>query len=581
MIFAIDFETYYDKHVSISAQGVYHYLHDAACDIYLVAVYSDEAQYAYVGEPQGMDWARLHGQELVAHNARFDEACFDRLKELGVIAPSITPSCWHCTADMSVFFGAGRNLAEAARTLLGVNTVDKTPREDMLGKTWLEARMLGWSERLAEYCLHDAWLCYRIWTRWADRWPEWERRLSRLTRSMCREGIAVDRARLQTGLQKLGSEMSDALLELPWVPEQPPLSPKALRQECVKAGIPAPATLAEGSPACARWELLYGSSYRWVAAMRNYRKANTLSTKLQTLESRLIGDVFPYALKYYGAHTGRWSGDAGFNVQNLPRAAQFGVDLRGMFVPRPGHTFIISDLGQIEQRVLSWLAGDNRMMEVLETGVSVYEAHARATMGWTGGSLKHENPQLYRLAKARVLGLGYGAGAAVFVQIAKTMAGLDIEMSQAQRVVAEYRRTNPLITDLWRRLDRAFALAQGRAFNLPLPPGRRLIYRNVQRPGSGYSADLQGRRVSFFGGKLTENLTSATARDVLGHSLLRCADAGLRVVLHVHDEVVVEVPTAELDTAVHKVESIMTTTPDWLTGLPLSAETFTSTQYTK
>lgn len=581
MIFAIDFETYYDKRVSISVQGVYHYLHDAACDIYLVSVYSDEAQFAYVGEPQGMDWARLHGQELVAHNARFDEACFERLKELGVIAPSITPSCWHCTADMSVFLGAGRSLAEAARTLLGVNTVDKTPREDMLGKTWLEARMLGWAERLAEYCLHDAWLCYRIWTRWADRWPEWERRLSRLTRSMCREGIAVDRARLQSGLQKLGAEMSDALLELPWVPEQPPLSPKALRQECVKAGIPAPATLAEGSPACERWELLYGASYRWVAAMRNFRKANILSTKLQTLESRLIGDVFPYALKYYGAHTGRWSGDAGFNVQNLPRAAQFGVDLRGMFVPRPGHTFIISDLGQIEQRVLSWLAGDNRMMEVLETGVSVYEAHARATMGWTGGSLKHENPQLYRLAKARVLGLGYGAGAAVFVQIAKTMAGLDIEMSQAQRVVAEYRRTNPLITDLWRRLDRAFALAQGRDFNLPLPSGRRLIYRNVQRAGSGYSAEVQGRRVSFFGGKLTENLTSATARDVLGHILLRLADAGLRVVLHVHDEVVVEVPTAELDTAVHKVESIMTTTPDWLTGLPLSAETFTSTQYTK
>ena len=581
MIYAIDFETYYDKRVSISVQGVYHYLHDAACDIYLVAVYSDEAQFAYVGEPQGMDWARLHGQELVAHNARFDEACFERLKELGVIAPSITPSCWHCTADMSVFFGAGRSLAEAARTLLGVNTVDKTPREDMLGKTWLEARMLGWAERLAEYCLHDAWLCYQIWTRWADRWPEWERRLSRLTRSMCREGIAVDRARLQSGLQKLGAEMSDALLELPWVPEQPPLSPKALRQECVKAGIPAPSTLAEGSPACERWELLYGSSYRWVAAMRNFRKANILSTKLQTLESRLIGDVFPYALKYYGAHTGRWSGDAGFNVQNLPREAQFGVDLRGMFVPRPGYTFIISDLGQIEQRVLSWLAGDNRMMEVLETGVSVYEAHARATMGWTGGSLKHENPQLYRLAKARVLGLGYGAGAAVFVQIAKTMAGLDIEMSQAQRVVAEYRRTNPLITDLWRRLDRAFAVAQGRDFNMPLPSGRRLIYRNVQRAGSGYSAEVQGRRVSFFGGKLTENLTSATARDVLGHILLRLADAGLRVVLHVHDEVVVEVPTAELDTAVHKVESIMTTTPDWLTGLPLSAETFTSTQYTK
>ncbi len=580
MTYAIDFETYYDKRVSVSVQGVYHYLHDAACDIYLVAVYSDEAKFAYVGSPQDMDWTRLQGQELVAHNARFDQACFERLQELGIIPADIRPALWNCTADLSVFLGAGRSLKEAAHTLLGVD-VDKTPREDMLGKTWMEAKMLGWADKLAEYCLHDAWLCYRLWVRWSDGWPEWERRLSRHTREMCGKGIAIDAAQVQDGLQKLGSVMAASLLELPWVPEYPALSPKALRLECVKAGIDAPASLAEGSPECERWENQYGETHRWVAAMRDFRKANTLHKKLLTLQSRMVESIFPYGLKYYGAHTGRWSGDAGFNVQNLPREAQFGVDLRHMLVPRPGHTFIVSDLGQIEQRVLSWLAGDNRMMEVLATGVSVYEAHARATMGWAGGSLKHENPSIYRLAKARVLGLGYGAGAGVFVKIAKIMAGLDITFSEAERVVAEFRRTNQLILDLWRNLDTAFSSAVGRDFELPLPSGRKLIYRKVQRSGRNFSAEVQGRRMPFFGGKLVENLTSATARDVLGHIILRLEDAGYRVVMHVHDEVVVEVPTAHLDTATKDVEAIMTTNPDWLAGLPLTAETFTTNFYTK
>lgn len=84
-----------------------------------------------------------------------------------------------------------------------------------------------------------------------------------------------------------------------------------------------------------------------------------------------------------------------------------------------------------------------------------------------------------------------------------------------------------------------------------------------------------------FGGKLTENLTSAVARDVLADILLRLDAAGYRVVMHIHDEVVVEVPTAGVDTALKDVHRIMTTTPDWLEGLPLSAETITSPFYTK
>lgn len=580
MTFGIDFETYYDSRISVTTLGLDAYMGHPACDIYMVAIYSHEADYAYVGTPAQADWRRLNGHHLVAHNAAFDKACFERLQREDVI-PADIQCTWDCTADLSVFLGAGRSLQEAAKTLLGLD-ISKQVRADMKGKTFMEAVMLGSADDLAKYCLGDAKLAYLLWANYAARWPEWERRLSRLTREMCRHGVAIDRAALDKGLQTLGMVMAEALQRLPWAATAPPLSPAALRKECAKAGIPAPASLVAGSEACDAWEAEYGKRMPWVAAMRDYRKANTLYKKLRTLESRLRDDgTFGYGLKYYGAHTGRWSGDAGYNIQNLPRTPMFGVDLRAMLIPRPGHVFIVSDLGQIEQRVLSWLAGDNQMMEVLATGVSVYEAHARATMGWTGGKLKEENPDLYRLAKSRVLGLGYGAGASVFVKIAKSMAGLDVSLSQAEQAVGEFRRTNPLILDLWRYLDIALRSHEGKDFELPLLSGRSLTYRHVRRCSSGMAADVQGKRCQFFGGKLAENLTSATARDVLGWILLRLEDAGFRVVMHVHDEVVVEVPMDQAEVAKAKVHSIMTTNPPWLEDLPLSAETFLTNRYTK
>ncbi|MBQ7022299.1 MAG: hypothetical protein IJN29_01880 [Akkermansia sp.] len=503
MIYAIDFETYYDKQVSITTLGIHQYLHHPDCSIYLVSVYSAEAGFSYVGKPDKLDWHQFHGHTFVAHNARFDRACFERLRELGIVPADVQVE-WQCTADLVSALGYGRSLKAAVESVFGV-AVNKDTRADMCGKTWEDG-------------------------------------------------------------------------------STPILSPKCLKEECAKAGIPAPISLAQDSEDCAAWEEKYGESFPWVAAMRDYRKANTLKKKLETLESRIKEDgSFAYSLKYIGAHTGRWSGDEGFNIQNMPRVPMFGVDLRKMIIPRPGHTFIISDLSQIEQRVLSWLAGDNDMMEELEKGISVYEAHARATMGYSDPEpLKHKNPDLYRLAKARVLGLGYGAGAAVFVRIAKTIAGLDISQQQAQQIVSAFRSSNKHITQLWAKLEQAFAVNMGKScFALPLPSGRKLYYRNLAMTPKGMSAEVQGKRFSFFGGKLTENLTSATARDVLGEILLNLDAAGYRVVMHIHDEVVVEVPTADVDNALIDIHRIMTTAPEWLEGLPLAAETTTSTFYTK
>ncbi|MGN0828102.1 MAG: DNA polymerase [Akkermansia sp.] len=118
-------------------------------------------------------------------------------------------------------------------------------------------------------------------------------------------------------------------------------------------------------------------------------------------------------------------------MQNLHKGEHHGVDMRALFIPRPGHKFVISDLSQIETRVLLYLAGDTTQLEEIAKGTSPYEAHARASMGWTGGKLKEEDPGLYALAKARVLGLGFGCGKVRFSDLAKSMVGIELTPEEA------------------------------------------------------------------------------------------------------------------------------------------------------
>lgn len=268
------------------------------------------------------------------------------------------------------------------------------------------------------------------------------------------------------------------------------------------------------------------------------------------------------------------------NCQNLPREATFGVDLRRCIVARPGRKFIVSDLSQIEPRVMAWLCGEHTLLDQLRKGVPLYEAHARQTMGWKGGSLKKEDPRLYALAKARVLGLGYGCGPDKFVAVARTMGGIELSASDARATVTAFRQSNRGILALWNRLGTDFkrSVREG-TYEVELPSGRTLTYYNVSSHG-GWTCQTQrgGPKVRMYGGKLAENLVQAVARDVFAEALLRLAAAGIDVVLHCHDEVVCEVP---IDTDPADIERLMSITPDWLPGCPLAAESVESEHYLK
>ena len=210
--------------------------------------------------------------------------------------------------------------------------------------------------------------------------------------------------------------------------------------------------------------------------------------------------------------------------------------MRRIFIPHPGNVFIISDLAQIEARVALYLAGDEKQLNLLRDGTSIYEVHARATMGYTGSEpLKVADPDLYRLAKARVLGLGYGCGAAKFMLLAKSMADVDLTLSQANVQVADFRRKNAMLVNLWNNLENRFKRYRGQDFHVQLYSGRELVYRDIHPFAGEWHATVQGRTAAYYGGKLCENITQATARDIFCHMLLALEDAGYTCRFHVHD----------------------------------------------
>jgi hypothetical protein len=593
--YAIDFETYYDKETSITTLGQWHYLRSPASDIYMVAIQGPGVD--YVGCPKKAPWAKIDGHKWVAHNYSFDGAVIERLREQGCVQSK--PVAWDCTANLSVAVGAPRNLLGASRELLDRH-IDKDPRDKMHSKKWSDVEGTEFGKEVLEYARQDAKACLGIYEKFSGDMLPAESELSKHTIEMGWRGIQVDQDAVSAGIKALQKVTWESENALPWIDETDGvvLSTKAFRRECAKAGIPWPTSLAENSEECALWESQYGEQVPFVGIMRDWRKANSLLAKLKVMQGRIKPDgTMSYGLKYMGAHTGRWSGDSKFNVQNLPRNEMFGVDLRGCIVPRPGKKFVICDLAQIEPRVLAWLSGNEGLLDAIKNGYGIYEAAAKNMSLWDGpkGTLKKTDAPLYQLVKAMVLGLGYGAGAKKFALIAKMQYGIDMTETKSTLIVNDFRTRNQPILDLWRKLEGDFQRAKAdKQFEVGLPSGRVLTYRNImsQWPDkqkydksgkarkSAWTARVErgGPQIPFYGGKLCENLVQAVARDVMGAAVLRLEKAGCPVVMHIHDEAVCEVDNS---VPAGEIERLMSVCPEWLDGCPIGAEATDAVRYKK
>jgi hypothetical protein len=289
----------------------------------------------------------------------------------------------------------------------------------------------------------------------------------------------------------------------------------------------------------------------------------------------------PLQLKKYCAE----QGIPAPNLQNIPRGEVFGVDVRKMFVPRAGKKFIIADLAQIEPRCLAWWTKDDELLDFIQDGRDIYEAHALTTQMLPTGTDK-VSKKIRQLAKVRVLGLGYGCGAAKFKIVAQNM-GLDMSEVEAKKVVRSYRKSNRKIVDFWKERENLFLADIGQDNRVKLPSGRWISYFNCRAMETNsdwpqyFGSITRGASPrNFYGGKLCENLIQATARDVFADCYFRMLKAGYDVIWTVHDEFIVEVDEDDKD-AKRDIENLMSITPEWLEGCPINAEAIETKHYTK
>lgn len=581
---AIDFETYYDDKLSITVQGGYNYVFHKDFDAYMVTIKTDDGR-EFVGHPKDAPWAEISGSEWqwLHHNASFDELVLKRLRQDGIVPAEAFPAVTHCTADLVSYCGGPRSLKNSSYFFLK-EEVSKDTRTAMSGKRW-DDMTPEFKKEVSDYAMRDAELTLKLWELLGDQWPENERAVSRHTRQIGWDGVPVDVPEMDRCIPVLEAQNFEAGQQLPWYAEgdEKPLSPKALAEQCRKVGIEPPPSLAKDSAECAAWEDKYGDSYPWVGAMRTFRRTNTLLEKLRSMRARVKEGTsdMSFDLLYFGAvTTGRWSGAGGVNVQNLPSKPMFGVDFRSLLKAPPGYKFINVDLSQIEPRCLAWLVGDEEMMEGLRKGLAIYEVHARNTMGWKGGKLKAENPSFYALAKARVLSLGYGAGAEKFVGMA-AIYGVDLSRSEAEDVVQDFRAASPLVcgrSGLWNTLQKGMerSARDKTTYIVELPSGRKLRYFRPSMTGGLTAETNSGRngllRRKWWGGSLTENLVQATAREVFAPKLLEIESLGIPILFHVHDELTGLVKEEYAEEALQEVLRVLRTPPDFMPDLPLDAE---------
>lgn len=355
------------------------------------------------------------------------------------------------------------------------------------------------------------------------------------------------------------------------------------------------------------------------------------------LDGTLDTGVVRGLLQYYGAfRTGRWAGRL-IQPQNMPRGTISGGEilratqiikaatdmdqcydgvellfgsvmgvvsslLRACIIPRPGKLLSVADLAQIEARVLPWLAGQLDVLAAFAAGEDIY---VKAAAGIYRVPETAVDKAMRQIGKVAILALGYQGGKGAFQAMAQGY-GVVVGDAEAEKIKTAWRDANPKIVDFWWRLDAAartviqnpkqivdvdklrFGMV-GTSLVIRLPSGRPLFYRDAQiitDDDGQTSISYMGlnqytrkwERLRTYGGKLTENVTQAVARDVMAHGMLTAERAGLEVVLTVHDEILAEV---HQNTPPDALENAMKSVPSWAAGLPVGADGWIGDRYRK
>ena len=430
---AVDFETTYDKECSIKPLGWDAYFRHPNFEAYLVAIKTNDGL-EWVGHPLEAPWGKIKDHEWLSHNAAFDENLYYVAKDLGWWGDIPLPPAWHCTSDMVSYLGYPRSLKDSCKSILGAD-LSKEVRENMMGlrppnsfpcvntgakDNWEPMDDKFWQDVL-DYALDNSVWCLKLWETCHKMWPDYEQWLSSHTRRMSRRGIPIDIDYVNECKNKLKQTVFDFENQIPWQGEAKLLSRAAFDRECAKHGLKPPKSLDQNNAEASIWFEVNEPKYAWIHAYRNWRRANSLLSRVEaTLRAtRKCGDHYRFfgGLLYCGAHTRRWSGSGGnTSLHNMAKGEMFGVQLRRFFRAPDGKKLMAIDLSQIEVRTLTWLAGDTEMLERIRQSPDIYQAYGEGFGLWDAarGVLKELNNDLRQRIKPIVLGSGFGASAFAF-----------------------------------------------------------------------------------------------------------------------------------------------------------------------
>lgn len=344
--------------------------------------------------------------------------------------------------------------------------------------------------------------------------------------------------------------------------------------------------------------------------------------------------------QFYGANrTGRWAGRL-VQLQNLARNHIDNIgtfrellrdrDIEGIemlnddvsdvlsqlvrtaFIAPEGMLLAVADFSAIEARVISWLADEKWRMDVFHGDGKIYEATGSKMFNVPISAIT-KGSDLRQKAKISELALGYGGSVGALHRMGGNAMGLsNPEMAS---LVRKWRDANPAIVELWEKLDEASKESvryhrpvwvndkvlfetDDEYMTLQLPSGRKLFYRHPTFIGqktigkakslfSGLAYDgvvqatKQWGQIDTYGGKLCENCCQAIARDMLGNSMINVMKAGYKIVGHVHDEILVEIPKENAQEHYNKVVELMCEKPDWAQDFPLKADGYVTSFYLK
>lgn len=588
--------------------------------------------------PQEIKEALLDDTVLkFAFNAQFERVCLE--KYLGV---HLAPDAWRCTMVASLYLGLPGSLAqvgavlgvekkklETGKDLIKFFSVPCKPTKTNGGRTrnlpehdrekWqqfitynardVETEM-DIMEKVARFPVPDF-----LWKQYAQ-----DQRINDL-------GIELDMA-LVTQAIKCDEESRERYLkraqELTGL--ENPNSPIQLKEWILSNGVEME-TLTKAEVASVM-ETATGP-VKEVLELRQLLSKSSVK-KYVAMETCRCSDGRAHGLlQFYGANrTGRWAGRL-VQVQNLPQnhipdlavarnliksgcfeAVELLYDsipdtlsqlIRTAFVPREGCKFMVADFSAIEARVIAWLAGESWRQEVFRNNGDIYCASASQMFGVPVE--KHGvNGELRQKGKIAELALGYGGGVGAMISMGAIDMGIAEE--ELQPIVDSWRQSNPAIVKLWWDVHRCvikavkdkqpqtykcltFEYQSGMLF-IGLPSGRRLAYAKPSVYCNDYGRDeiaymgvdatKKWGKIDSYGPKFVENIIQAMSRDILAEAMARMEAAGYDIVMHVHDEAVIEAPR---DAVLEDACQIMSKAPDWAPGLILNAAGYECEFYQK